>query len=101
MAFTFAGLGDLLDKYCQLKATGTTPYWCVNHGPTTSMYVRDPDGNQVELQVDNYPDTESLHAWFRSGAFTRNPMGETYDPEQLLARHRAGEPSEALLTPSW
>ena len=67
----------------------------------TIVYVRDPDGNQVELQVDNYPDTESLHAWFRSGAFTRNPMGETYDPEQLLARHRAGEPEQALLTPTW
>jgi catechol-2,3-dioxygenase len=24
-----------------------------NHGLTTSLYYRDPDGNKVELQVDN------------------------------------------------
>jgi len=27
----------------------------VNHRPTTSMYYRDPDGNRVELQIDNFP----------------------------------------------
>jgi catechol-2,3-dioxygenase len=101
VAFTFASLGDLLGKYEELKSTGTSPYWCVNHGPTTSMYVRDPDGNQVELQVDNHPDSESLHEWFRSGAFARNPLGEAYDPDELLARHRAGEPEDALLAPTW
>ena len=97
IAFTFGTIGDLLDKYEELAAADVEPYFCVNHGPTTSMYFRDPDGNQVELQVDNFPDAESLNAWFRSGAFEKNPIGVTFDPADLLARYRAGEPDSSLL----
>src|SRR5207244_5601974 len=53
MAFTFKSLGDLLDTYTRLKEIGISPYWFINHGPTTSMYYRDPDNNQVELLIDN------------------------------------------------
>jgi len=55
VAFTFASLGDLMETYERVKDIGITPYWCINHGPTTSMYYRDPDGNRVELQVDAFP----------------------------------------------
>ncbi len=57
-AFTYRDLGELLYTYRRLKAGGIEPYWCVNHGPTTSMYYRDPDGNRVELQVDNFATAE-------------------------------------------
>ena len=97
VAFTFDGLGALIDKHEQLNAAGVEPFWCVNHGPTTSMYYRDPDGNGVELQIDNFPDAESLNAWFRSGAFKQNPIGVNFDPAELVARFRAGEPEEQLL----
>jgi catechol-2,3-dioxygenase len=36
-----------------LKGAGITPFVSVNHGLTTSFYYRDPDGNGVELQIDN------------------------------------------------
>jgi catechol-2,3-dioxygenase len=97
VAYTYASLGDLLETYVRLREAGITPYWCVNHGPTTSLYYRDPDGNQVELQVDNFPAVETLHAWFRSGAFAANPIGVTFDPERLLARWRRGDPVEELV----
>jgi catechol 2,3-dioxygenase-like lactoylglutathione lyase family enzyme len=42
-AFTYRDVGDLLYSYRRLKARGIEPYWCINHGPTTSMYYRDPD----------------------------------------------------------
>ncbi len=96
IAFTYADLGDLLHTYERLKACGITPYWCINHGPTTSMYYKDPDGSRVELQVDNMPSIEAIDAWMRSGAFAANPIGVVYDPEDLLARYRAGEPLETL-----
>jgi catechol 2,3-dioxygenase-like lactoylglutathione lyase family enzyme len=48
IAFTFADLGDLLHTYVRLEAAGIAPFWCINHGPTTSMYYKDPDGNRVE-----------------------------------------------------
>jgi catechol 2,3-dioxygenase-like lactoylglutathione lyase family enzyme len=96
VAFTHADLGDLLSTYARLKREGIEPYWCINHGPTTSMYYKDPDGNRVELQVDNFPTAEETNRWIRSGVFAGNPIGVVFDPEQLLARYRAGEPMEQL-----
>jgi len=96
VAFTHADLGDLLYTYARLKREGIEPYWCVNHGPTTSLYYKDPDGNRVELQVDNFPSVEATNRWMRSGDFAANPIGVVFDPEALLARYRAGEPMETL-----
>jgi catechol-2,3-dioxygenase len=61
------------------------------------MYFKDPEGNRVELQVDNFPDAESLNAWFRSGAFALNPIGVAFDPEKLLARWQNGDPESELI----
>jgi catechol-2,3-dioxygenase len=97
IAFTYASLGDLLHTYARLKREGITPYWCINHGPTTSLYYRDPDGNQIELQIDNYPDVESLNAWMRSGALQANPIGVDFDPDVLLARFERGDPLSELI----
>jgi catechol-2,3-dioxygenase len=97
VAFTYASLGDLLDTYERLRDEGIKPYWCINHGPSTSLYFRDPDGNQVELFVDNFPDVESLNAWMRSDVFARNPLGVNFDPERLVERYRSGEPIEELV----
>jgi catechol-2,3-dioxygenase len=97
IAYTYATLGALLATYERLKAAGITPYWTINHGPTTSMYYRDPDGNQVELQVDNFPTVEELHAWFRSGAFASNPIGVVFDADELVAKFKAGVPVAELV----
>ena len=97
VAFTFASLGDLLHTYARLKGEGIEPYWCINHGPTTSLYYKDPDGNRVELQIDNLPTRDSIEQWMHSGAFAANPVGVVFDPEDLLARYRAGEPLETLV----
>jgi len=96
VAYTYADLGDLADKYVTLRDRAITPEWCVNHGPTTSMYYRDPDGNRVELQVDNYPTTQELNDWFRSGAMEENPIGVGFDPEDLVTKVAAGVPIETL-----
>ena len=96
IAFTHADLGDLLNTWARLKAEGIEPYWCLNHGPTTSMYYKDPDGNKVELQIDNF-DTEETNRWMGSGEFAQNPIGIIFEPEELLARYRSGEPLNTLL----
>jgi catechol-2,3-dioxygenase len=96
-AYTHATLGDLLQTYKRLAAKGIRPYWCVNHGPTTSMYFRDPDGNRLEFQVDNFPDSASLQAWFQSSDFAKNPIGVNFDPEKLLARWAKGDPESELI----
>lgn len=96
IAFTYSDLGDLLHTYVRLKRTGIEPYWCINHGPTTSMYFKDPDQNKVELQVDNLPSIDAIERWMKSGDFAANPIGVVFDPEELLARYQAGEPVERI-----
>jgi len=97
IAFAYADLGDLLYTFERLRRVGIEPFWCINHGPTTSMYYKDPDGNKVELQVDNFPSTEETNRWMRSGEFAANPIGVVFDPDELAARYRAGEPIAALV----
>jgi catechol 2,3-dioxygenase-like lactoylglutathione lyase family enzyme len=97
VAFTYASLDDLLHTYERLKKIDITPVWCINHGPTTSMYFRDPDGVQVELQVDNFSSQEELDVWFHSGAFEKNAIGVEFDPDYLLERHRQGDAERVLL----
>ena len=89
-AFTFGSMRDLLDTYVRLRDREIRPFFCVNHGPTTSMYYRDPDGNRVELQIDNFATAEEGQAWMHSPAFDRNPIGVEYDPDQLVARFESG-----------
>src|SRR5438445_229253 len=61
IAYTYTGLGELLATYRRLKASGIEPARCINHGPTTSMYYRDPDGLRVELQIDNFATMDEGH----------------------------------------
>ena len=97
VAYTYASMEDLLGSYERLKSEGIMPVWTINHGPTTSMYYADPDGNRVELQIDNFESVETLNAWFKSGEFAKNPIGVEFDPERLVERYRAGDPIEALV----
>jgi len=97
VAFTFANLADLLHTYRRLAAADVLPYWCINHGPTTSLYYRDPNGIQVELQIDNFASDEELDAWMRSGAFKANPIGVEFDPDVLAARLDRGDPLVELV----
>jgi catechol-2,3-dioxygenase len=95
-AFTYDSLGDLMATYKRLRDAGITPVFPINHGPTTSMYYQDPDGNQIELQVDNYDNIEDATAFFYSPAFAENPIGVEFDPEDLLRRVEAGEDQAVL-----
>ena len=97
VAYTYRDLGELLATYQRLKAAGILPHWPINHGVTTSIYYRDPDNNRVELQIDNFPTAEELQGYFQSRAFAENPVGVTYDPEELCRRYEAGEALSDLL----
>jgi catechol-2,3-dioxygenase len=97
VAFTFAGLDALIDKYHQLKELGIRPHRCVNHGVTTSMYYYDPDHNQVELLVDNFATAAEGQAYMRRRSATdKNPVGVAYDPEELVTRVHNGLRIEEL-----
>jgi len=90
VAFTFGSMGDLLANYTRLAARGIRPFRSINHGPTTSMYYTDPDGNRVELLVDNFPSVEEAQAWMRSPEFARNPIGVDFDPDEHVRKFDSG-----------
>lgn len=96
VAFTYENLQTLLDNHERLKAMGVEPIWPVNHGPTTSLYYADPDGNQLEFQVDNYDTVEEAGEFFFTDAFATNPIGVDVNPAELRDRLQAGEDQAAL-----
>jgi catechol-2,3-dioxygenase len=101
IAFAYAGLEDLLGNYVRLKDDGITPTTTINHGTTTSMYYADPDGNQVELQVDNFATSAEGVAFMESPSFARNPIGVLFDADDLVKRLGAGEAAADLVAPTW
>ena len=97
IAYTYAGLGELLSTYRRLKTSGIEPARCINHGPTTSMYYRDPDGLRVELQIDNFATMDEAHAYLTGPDFAENPIGVIFDPEQLIREYEAGRSFDDLV----
>lgn len=97
VAYTLADIGALLSTYARVKKLGIKPMRCIHHGPTVSIYYRDPDGNGVELQVDRYPTKEATAAYFQTAEFKKNPIGVAFDPEALVKAYEAGAPESELL----
>ncbi len=97
VAYTYDSLTDLLENYAVLKAMGITPYWPLHHGVTISLYYADPDGNQMEFQVDSYPTIEQTNQFMYGPGYAENPLGVEFDPDQWLARLRAGEPESNFM----
>ena len=97
IAYTFESLRALMATYKRLKSLDILPSWSINHGPTTSLYYKDPDGNQVEFRVENFPSVAASAQYFLSQDFADNPIGVEYDPEELLAKLDAGVPEAELL----
>ena len=95
-AFTYGSLGDLLATYRRLREDGILPYWSINHGPNLSFYYRDPDGNQIELQIDVFETTDAVNRWYATSDFAANLIGVKFDADDLLRRFEAGEPLGSL-----
>jgi hypothetical protein len=60
------------------------------------MYYADPDGNQMEFQVDCMPSMAEA-ARFMAESFSQNPIGVEFDPEDWLVKYRAGAPLSDFL----
>lgn len=96
VAWTWSSLTDLLTTWERLADAGVTPYWCVHHGITASLYYADPDGNQMEFQVDAL-DADADPAAYMAEHFATNPVGVEFEPGAWLTALRAGTPESSLL----
>jgi catechol 2,3-dioxygenase-like lactoylglutathione lyase family enzyme len=97
LAFTFESLAALLGTYVRVKAAGIQPAYCINHGPTISLYYADPDGHKTELQIDTMP-MEIAKEYAESDVFASNPLGWPFDPDQLVQRFQAGDSLAELMS---
>ncbi len=91
VAYTWDTLEDLMAVYERLKDMGVVPLAPIRHGLTLSLYYADPDGNSMEFQVDVL-DAEASNAFMAGPQFAANPVGDPFDPEELLAAMKAGKP---------
>ena len=101
IAFTYDTLEDLLANYERLKAEAILPTVTINHGTTTSMYFVDPDGNQIELQVDNFATAAEGTEFMESQSFRTNPVGVPFDADDLVEKLQSGVSARELMAPSW
>ncbi|MDX6742443.1 VOC family protein [Actinocorallia sp. A-T 12471] len=101
VAYTFADIDELLDRYVLLRDKGITPAVCIAHGVTTSMYYRDPDGNFVEMQIDNFAEPDDATGYMNGPEYAGDSVGPAFDPERLLAARAAGASVEELTGRAW
>ena len=96
MQLMTSGLDELCDKFDELRESGLSPHRSADHGPMTSFYYRDPDGNNVEITAQNHNSMEEMVAFMKSDAFKANPSGtEIDDPAAFVARRRTAAPAMA------
>ena len=83
----------LVEIYERLRDIGIKPFTQLNHRFTTSLYYHDPDGNEVEFSVDNFPTKQECSDFVASEAMAEigmPPFGYDFDPEEMARLHHAG-----------
>src|SRR5215831_14991787 len=91
---------DLMSSYARMRDEGIVPAFSLDHGITMSLYYKDPEGNFVELQSDNFGDWKRSTEWMRTSAdFRSNPIGTFFDPEKVYQAYASGQ-SFAELQPA-
>lgn len=95
-AFAYKSLGELIHTYERLEKVGICPVRVINHGPTISLYYRDPDGNHVELQVNRFQSMSEIREYLKDGTFAADPIGVEFDIGSFIERFRSGQSTEEL-----
>jgi catechol 2,3-dioxygenase len=96
-AFEYESFADLMESYDRMRKGGVEPAFCLDHGLTISLYYRDPEGNFVELQSDNFSDWKLSGEFMRTSAdFAANPIGTFFDPAKVYGAFKSGMEFKAL-----
>lgn len=87
IAFEYKSLDDLLGTYLRLKKLGIPVLWAADQFIQTAMYYSDPDGNIVELNVNNFDDD-----WAVTEQLQNLPaqLHVNLDLEKVIAARKAG-----------
>jgi len=91
VAFEYATIDDL--SYTRIKELGIEPFLTTDHGVSIAFYYKDPDGNTIELFVDNFGNWDRSREYMQSlPDFNRTAasIGTFVDAEKLVAARQAG-----------
>ena len=90
-AFEYSSFDDLMATYNRLKQHDIVPAFSLDHGLTISLYYKDPEGNFVELQSDNFGDWALSTKFMQTSLdFQANPIGTFFDPDKVYQAHKQG-----------
>lgn len=99
VGYGVASFGELVATYERIRDDGISPFLALNHRFTTSLYYRDPDGNEVEFSVDNFPTKKECDDFVRSELMDeigKPPFGYVFEPEELVKLYREGVSPDVL-----
>ena len=96
LAYSFPSLEVLVADYKRLRDLGIMPNRSINHGPTTSFYYTDADGNNIEFQTDNFENFEATTEYMHGEDFAHNSRGVNFDPEWMVRELGRGVPAATL-----
>jgi len=87
MAFEYDTLDDLLGTYVRLKKLGIPLLWAADQFIQTAIYYADPDGNIIELNVNNF-----TNDWTVTEQLKHLPsrLHVNVDPERLIEARKSG-----------
>jgi len=86
IAFEYQTLDDLLGTYVRLKKLGMAPMWAADQFIQTAIYYEDPDGNIIELNVNNFADDWTVTEQLRN---LPSQLHINIDPEKVIAARKA------------
>ena len=90
-AFEYESFADLMASFDRMRKSKVEPAFCLDHGLTISLYYKDPEGNYVELQSDNFSDWSKSTEFMRTSPdFAANPIGTFFDPGRVFDPFKAG-----------
>jgi catechol 2,3-dioxygenase-like lactoylglutathione lyase family enzyme len=105
-AFTFPDLESLLGRFAWLRDQGIEALIRIQHGVSTSLYYRDPDGNCVEPQLDNFAQPADATPYMRSAEYGAaeygaaeygaDAAGPAFDPDTMASALANGTPVAEL-----
>jgi len=96
-AFEYDSFEDLMESFNRLRKADIEPAFCLDHGLTISLYYKDPEGNFVELQSDNFGDWAKSSEFIRTSSdFAANPIGTFFDPASVYAKMKSGADFKTL-----
>jgi catechol-2,3-dioxygenase len=93
LAFEYKTLDDLLGTYVRLKNLGIPLLWAADQFIQTAIYFQDPDGNILELNVNNFSDDWTVTEQLKN---LPSQLHVNVDPEKMIEALKAGASSWEL-----